>query len=79
MCIACREMKQKSELIRIVINEDCSEYHIGNGKANGRGAYICNTNECIAKCIKTKALNKSYKKAIPDIIYQELKKVELNK
>ena len=78
MCVVCREMMPKSKLLRIVINDDSSEYHIGDGKVTGRGAYICRTEECIDKCIKTKALNKAYKRNIPDNIYEELKKVELN-
>ena len=78
MCIACKCMKDKKSLIRLVISEDLSSYHIGDNKANGRGSYICANSECIDKCIKSKLLNKVYKKNIPDDIYQDLKKVELN-
>ena len=31
------------------------------GRANGRGAYICNNLECLQKAIKTKGLNRAFK------------------
>ena len=44
-CIVCKNSKPKKELIRIV--DRSSEIEIDyTGRANGRGAYICNNPEC---------------------------------
>ena len=73
MCIACKEMFPKRDLIRIVRNS-AGEYSLDfTGKANGRGAYICNNRDCIEKCIKTRALNRSFSENIPDEVYERLR------
>ena len=41
MCVACREMKSKKELIRIVRTPENEIKADLTGKASGRGAYIC--------------------------------------
>ncbi len=73
-CIACREMKQKRELLRIV---KCSDGEVSvdkTGRMNGRGAYVCNDSSCFEKAQKTKALNREFKTEIPDDIYDEIRK-----
>ncbi len=71
MCIACREMKPKKELIRIVKN-DAGITIDYKGKVNGRGAYICNDEACLRKCIKSRALNRAYKTEISEDVYNKL-------
>ncbi len=71
MCVACRTMKPQKELIRIVKNGEMVFIDY-SGKANGRGAYVCNSIECIKKCIKTKALNRTFKSDIPANVYEKL-------
>ena len=44
------------------------------GKKNGRGAYICNSVECLKQAVKKKSLERSLKTQIPKEIYQELEK-----
>ena len=44
------------------------------GKKNGRGAYICNSTECLKQAVKKKSLERSLKTPIPKDIYQELEK-----
>lgn len=54
-CLGCREMKPKTELIRIV-SDASGETHIDlTGKANGRGAYICPQEICLKKAAKSRA------------------------
>ena len=72
MCIACREMKDKSSLIRIVKNEAGEIFLDTSSKANGRGCYICNDKECILKAIKTKALNRAFKCQVDSDILDRL-------
>ena len=56
-CIACRSTKDKGLLIRIVKDKNNNFSVDKLGKLNGRGAYICNSNECLEKAIKTRALS----------------------
>ena len=73
MCVGCREMKEKRELIRIVKNKE-SEISIDKtGKKNGRGAYICPSINCLEKARKTKILNREFEQTVPDEIYDNLK------
>ena len=45
-CLACRKVKDKRELIRLVrISEGRVEVDTG-GKKAGRGAYLCRAREC---------------------------------
>ena len=71
-CIACRSCKPKSELIRIVKNND--DFNVDfTGKMNGRGSYICHDKSCFELLIKNKLLNKTYKQNISQDIYDKLK------
>ena len=74
MCVICREMKDKSELIRIVKTLDDGLVIDATGKINGRGAYICKAEECLLKAKKSKGLDKSLKVNVPDEIYEKLQK-----
>ena len=60
-CIGCNESKPKKELIRIVKTPEGEMLVDDTGRANGRGAYICNNLECLQKAIKTKGLNRAFK------------------
>ena len=72
MCVACREMRPKAELLRVVKPQD-GEAHIDfKGKAPGRGAYICPDPACLAKAQKSKGLERSFKTAVPKEVYEEL-------
>lgn len=73
MCIACKEMKPKKELIRIVKNQEGNISLDFTGKANGRGAYICNDAACIEKCIKSRALNRAFECDVPLEVYEKIR------
>ena len=49
------------------------------GKAEGRGAYICNNVECLEKAIKSKRLSKSFETEINNEIYESLRGVIIDK
>lgn len=53
MCVACRQGKPKKELIRIVRNKEGSVGVDLTGKAQGRGAYLCPSVDCLEKAIKS--------------------------
>ena len=73
-CTGCGEKKEKKELIRIIKTpEDLIEVDF-TGKKNGRGAYICNSVECLRTAEKRKSLERSLKVTIPAEVYKELEK-----
>lgn len=72
MCVVCREMYPKSELLRIVRTPEGALEFDSAGKANGRGAYVCKKAECMEKCLKKRLLNKVFKTNIPDEVYRRL-------
>ena len=73
-CTGCGKHVEKKELIRIVrTKEDLIEIDF-TGKKNGRGAYICNSVECLRIAQKHKSLERSLKVTIPAEIYKELEK-----
>ena len=73
MCIACKEMKPKKEMLRIVKNVENNIFLDLKGKAPGRGAYICDNEECIKNCIKRKILNKVFEFNVPLEIYTAIR------
>lgn len=72
MCIVCREMKPKNELIRIVKNDTEIVVNAGN-KVNGRGFYVCKSEECVTQCCKKKSINKALSCNVDDSVYNSLK------
>lgn len=72
-CIGCNTQKDKNSLIRIVINKEGLISIDKTGKANGRGAYICDNIECLEKIIKTRKLERSFDTKIDSEIYDKLK------
>lgn len=71
-CISCQDRNSKKALMRIVKNKDEEIFVDNTGKANGRGAYICASKECLEKAIKTRALNRAFKLEIPKEVYDNL-------
>ena len=73
-CTGCNEMKPKKELIRVLKTTEAEIVLDKTGKKNGRGAYLCNSLECIKQARKTKGLERSLQVKIPDEIYEMLEK-----
>lgn len=71
-CTGCGEQKPKKELVRVVRTPDGEILLDLNGKASGRGAYICNNAECLKKARKSKRIDKAFEVTIPDEIYQQM-------
>ena len=59
MCVACREMRAKKDLIRVVKTADGDLRTDPTGKLNGRGAYLCRDAGCVLKALKTRALERA--------------------
>ena len=48
-CIGCGEQKPKRDLVRIVRSKEGDISMDMTGKKNGRGAYICRSEDCLKK------------------------------
>ncbi|MBP5490907.1 MAG: YlxR family protein [Lachnospiraceae bacterium] len=73
-CNGCGEMKPKKELIRVIHTpEDTIELDL-TGKKNGRGAYVCKSEECLRLAMRSHALERSLSVTIPEDIYERLRK-----
>ena len=78
-CIACNEQREKKELLRIVKSKEGVIEVDESGKKNGRGAYICKSEECLTKIIKSKKLEKVFEKVIEDNVYEQIRGVIVGK
>ena len=74
-CIGCNEKKNKKDFIRIVKDNQNNISIDKTGKANGRGAYICDNIDCLEKAIKNKKIEKSFKMQIENEVYENLKEL----
>jgi len=74
-CMGCNTKKDKKDLIRIVKNNKNEITIDKTGKIEGRGAYICNSVQCLEKVIKSKRLERSLDIKISEEIYSNLKKI----
>ncbi len=77
MCIACREMKPKKELLRVVKNALGEIAVDTSGKAAGRGAYICTAEACQKKLSDKKLLNKAFSADVDISVYENVKEKTL--
>lgn len=72
MCIACREMKPKKDMLRIVKNADGEIFPDPTGKAAGRGAYICDGEACRKLLGAKKLLNRAFSAPVAEDVYQRI-------
>ena len=69
-----REMKSKKEMIRVLKTPENEIVLDATGRKNGRGAYVCLSQECLDKAVKSRGLERSLKMAVPAEVYEDLKK-----
>ncbi len=58
MCVGCREMKLKKELLRVVRSPDGEVSLDATGKKPGRGAYCCLDAQCLKRALKQGQLDR---------------------
>lgn len=73
-CVGCMEMKEKKSMIRVLKTPEGDIVLDTTGKKNGRGAYLCNSMECLKKAQKNKGLERSFKMSLSNEIYAGLEK-----
>ena len=72
MCVGCREMKEKRELIRIVRTPEGETLMDPTGKKSGRGAYLCRKAECLKKAIRQHQLERQLQTSLTEETEQAL-------
>lgn len=75
MCSACRTMKEKRELFRVVLEKGKEVRLDLSYKAQGRGAYICKSTECIKNGEKRRSLERSLSHFVDNKIYSEMSEI----
>ncbi len=73
-CVGCGEMRSKKEMMRVIKTPEDEIALDITGKKNGRGAYLCKSEECLKKARKNKGLERSLKMSIPAEVYDSLEK-----
>lgn len=73
-CVGCGEMKSKKEMMRILKTVEGPIVLDVTGKKNGRGAYLCQSKECLQQARKNKGIERSFKMSIPAEVYDNLEK-----
>ena len=71
-CTGCREMKPKGELIRVVKSPEGEVSLDPKGKKPGRGAYVCPSEGCLKRSIKSRALERVFGVAVSETLLEEL-------
>lgn len=69
MCVVCRQMKEKGQLLKIVKNKDGEISYDPTGKMSGRGAYVCKEKACVDRLYKTKGFERALKSMIPEEVF----------
>ena len=74
-CVSCRTVRDKNDLLRVVVTPEGDVRYDPTGKLAGRGAYLCRNEECITAELKKAAkLSKGLKKPLTEDEIKELAK-----
>lgn len=72
MCVGCREMKNKRELVRIVCSKEGAIAVDETGKASGRGAYVCPIKGCLERAVRSRALERAFSRKVEKEVFDAL-------
>ncbi|MCE5344574.1 MAG: YlxR family protein [Eubacteriales bacterium] len=72
MCVGCREMKPKKELLRAVRSPQGEVSLDTTGKKAGRGAYVCFNADCLKRALKQKQLDRALDAKLDEAANQQL-------
>ena len=72
-CVSCRTVRDKNDLLRVVLTPEGTVVYDPTGKLPGRGAYLCPNEECITTELKKAAkLSRGLKKPLTEDEVREL-------
>lgn len=63
-CIGCRAVRERSELIRVVLSEEGAVALDPRGTLPGRGAYLCAEQACFERAAGRKAFNRAFRRTV---------------
>lgn len=72
MCVGCRQMKPKKELLRVVRSPEGEVSLDPNGKKPGRGAYCCYSADCLKRALKQGQLDRQLEVKLTPEVNQSL-------
>ena len=72
MCVGCREMKPKKELLRAVRSPEGTVSLDTTGKKPGRGAYCCYNAECLRRALKQGQLDRQLEVKLSSEVNEQL-------
>ncbi len=72
-CVACGEMKDRKELIRVVRTTEGEILLDDTQKMNGRGAYICRSLSCLETAMKRRGLERTLKCNVDKDAYEAIR------
>ena len=75
LCVGCRQLHPKNELLRIVRTAEGAAAYDPTGKSPGRGAYLCPSSECLRLARKHNGLSWSFKGRVAPAVYDALEDV----
>lgn len=68
-CIACRAVRPKRDLVRIVRTPEGAVVVDETGKRNGRGAYLCRQRACWERALEQKQLEQALNTTLtPEVV-----------
>ncbi|MBQ8393512.1 MAG: YlxR family protein [Clostridia bacterium] len=73
-CLGCMESYPKKELIRVVRTPEGDVCIDLTGKKSGRGAYICKSEACLKKAIKSKRIQSNLEITLSEELVEALTK-----
>ena len=72
MCVGCREMKPKKELLRAVRSPEGEVSLDATGKKPGRGAYCCYNADCLRRALKQGQLDRQLEVKLSEEVNAQL-------
>ena len=72
-CVACKQVKGKKEMVRLVLDRDGTPEIDVTGKKEGRGTYICPAQECWDRAFKENHLERALRRQFSNETREQLK------
>jgi predicted RNA-binding protein YlxR (DUF448 family) len=72
-CVACRQMRPKRELIRVVRTPGGELRVDATGKVSGRGAYVCPAPACVETALRERRVEHALDVAVSDAVVGALR------
>ena len=71
-CMGCNEHKPKGELLRVVRSPEGEISLDTNGRASGRGAYVCRDVKCLRRARKSRRIESTLECTIPEQVWDRM-------